>query len=79
MRGLFIGESEFEKRWHGPGRAQKLKTGGQDALAYPIGTVIAGKPAGEAMRPLFTPDGLLRSPMSRGGLLQLGYTIASNL
>src|SRR5262245_47516409 len=45
---------------------------------YPIGAVMAGDPdRGEKVWPL-SPSGEFRSPISRGGLLQVGYTNASS-
>jgi len=44
-----------------------------------MGTVIAGKPVRGEKSWLLSPCGVLRSPMSRGGLLHVGYTSASSL
>jgi len=58
-------------------------TGGDEAAirlgqASTIGTETAGKPVVGANTWLLSPCGVLRSPISRGGLLHVGYTNASS-
>ena len=46
--------------------------GNRSPRVYPIGTVIAGNPVLGENSWLLSPAGVLRSPISRGGLLQVG-------
>ena len=61
------------------GRPEDLQAGRQRCRGQsPSGTVRAGKPVCGEMRVLLLPCGVLRSPISRGGLFQVGYTSASS-
>ena len=54
------------------GRPKSWSPDGSVPRVWPIGTVIAGKPVLGANSWLLSPCGVLRSPMSRGGLLHVG-------
>ena len=68
-----IGEPEEDTLLPRP--AEKLETRRQPiATGVPIGTVTAGKPVLGLKSRLLSPCGVFRSPIVRGGLLDVGFT-----
>src|SRR6187397_1284285 len=59
-------------------RPKNVIPAGSVPRVYPIGTLIAGQPVVGENSWLLSPCGVLRSPISRGGLLHVGYTNASS-
>src|SRR5215471_20127008 len=60
-------------------RPRNVMPDGNSPRTKPIGTVIAGNPVRGDNVWLLSPAGVLRSPISRGGLSHVGYTTAAIL